>query len=219
MPKTINVSAKICGLTSAEAVEAAVKGGAAYVGFIFFPPSPRNLSPEQAGKLAQDVPEHIAKVGVFVDPTNIEIELVTSRASLDILQLHGNETPERVAEIRQKFGLKVMKAIAVSSAADILHAKSYENIADLLLFDAKPPKSMAGALPGGNGLVFDWTLLGAYQWHCPWMLSGGLDVGTLGEAIKISGAKIIDVSSGVETSPGQKSPALITAFLAAVRLL
>lgn len=215
----MTVAVKICGLTSPEAVDAAVKAGAAYVGFVFFPPSPRCLEPAQARDLAQVIPEGIAKVGVFVDPSDLEIELVLDLAPLDVIQLHGDETPERVAEVQQKFGLKVMKAVAIAGEADVLRAKKYETVADLLLFDAKPPKSMAHALPGGNGLAFDWTLVGSRQWQCPWMLSGGLTSEMIGEAVRISGASMVDVSSGVETAPGQKSLELIAAFMATVNSL
>jgi phosphoribosylanthranilate isomerase len=213
------VNVKICGLTSPEAIDAAVKGGAAYLGFVFFPPSPRCLTPADAGELALAVPANISKVGVFVDPSDLEIELVLDRIALDIIQLHGDETPERVAEVRQKFGLKVMKAIAVAGEADIHRAKTYETTADLLLFDAKAPKSMPHALPGGNGLIFDWTLVGSLKWLCPWMLSGGLTPEMVREAVRVSGARMVDVSSGVETAPGQKSPALIAAFMAIVNSL
>lgn len=213
----MTVVAKICGLTSREAIEAAVKGGAGYVGFVFFPPSPRNLQPAAAGELARHLPAGIARVGVVVDPTDLEIELILDKAALDILQLHGDETPERVAEIQRKFRLKVMKAVPIASAADILYAKSFEGVADLLLFDAKPPKSMAGALPGGNGLAFDWKLVASTTWKCPWMLSGGLDQATVRDAVRISGARCVDVSSGVESAPGVKNPDLIEGFLAALR--
>ena len=215
----MSISVKICGLTTPDAVDAAVTGGAAFVGFVFFPPSPRCLEPVDAAKLALRVPGHIAKVGVFVDPPDVEIDLVLSEMALDIIQLHGDETPEQVAHVQQKFGLKVMKAISIAGESDILRAKKYETVADLLLFDAKPPKSMRHALPGGNGLVFDWTLLGSRQWQCPWMLSGGLTSEMIGEAVKVSGARILDVSSGVETAPGQKSPALIKAFMAVANSL
>lgn len=211
------VVAKICGLTSREAVEAVAKGGAAYAGFVFFPPSPRNVQPAEAGELARHLPAGITKVGVVVDPTDLEIELILAEANLDIIQLHGDETPERVAEIRRKFGLRVMKAVPIAGAADILRAKSFEAVADLLLFDAKPPKSMLGSLPGGNGLAFDWKLVASTAWKRPWMLSGGLDAATVGNAVRISGAGCVDVSSGVESAPGVKNPALIEGFLAALR--
>lgn len=216
----MTVAAKICGLKTPEALAEAVSGGAAYVGFIFYPPSPRALSPADAAKLAARVPASVKTVAVFVNPGDDEIAAVLAAHDNDILQLHGTESPERVAAIKARFGRPVMKAIPVAGPEDIEIAKQYQGIADLLLFDAKAPKSMADALPGGNGLRFDWELL-ANRWTSttPWMLSGGLDAETLAEAVATSGARMVDVSSGVEDSPGVKSLAKIRAFLAAVERL
>lgn len=213
------VSAKICGVNDEDAVVAAVAGGAAYVGLNFYPPSPRALSPDSAGALAGLIPNGVKKVGLFVDATDDAIETVLQVVPLDLLQLHGAETPERVAAIKQRFGLPAMKAIKVAERADIDTAHAFEEVADLLLFDAKAPKSMVDALPGGNGLIFDWNLLTDRAWRRPWMLSGGLDAANVGDAVRISGTQRVDVSSGVESEPGQKDPVAIKAFLDAVKCL
>ena len=213
------VSAKICGVNDEDAVAAAVAGGAAYVGLNFYPPSPRALSPDSAGALAGLIPNGVKKVGLFVDATDDAIETVLQVVPLDLLQLHGAETPERVAALKQRFGLPTMKAIKVAERADIDLAHAYEEVADLLLFDAKAPKSMVDALPGGNGLIFDWNLLKDRAWRRPWMLSGGLDAANVGDAIRISGAQRVDVSSGIESEPGRKDPLAIKAFLDAVKHL
>ena len=208
------VRAKICGINSREALDAAVAGGASFVGFVFYPPSPRALAPAAAGELAAAVPRTVGKLGLFVDDPDERIAEVLAKAPLDMLQLHGQETPARVAAIRRHFGLPVMKAVKVAGADDLAAADGYVGVADWLLFDAKPPKEMTGALPGGNALAFDWQLLAGRAWPSPWMLSGGLTPENLGEAVRISGARVVDVSSGVEAAPGQKDPAKIAAFLA-----
>ncbi|HTO83073.1 MAG TPA: phosphoribosylanthranilate isomerase [Methylomirabilota bacterium] len=208
------VRAKICGINSREALDAAVAGGASFVGFVFYPPSPRALTPAAAGELAAAVPRTVGKLGLFVDDPDERIADVLAKAPLDMLQLHGQETPARVAAIRRHFGLPVMKAVKVAGADDLAAADGYIGVADWLLFDAKPPKEMTGALPGGNALAFDWQLLAGRAWPSPWMLSGGLTPENLGEAVRISGARVVDVSSGVEAAPGQKDPAKIAAFLA-----
>jgi phosphoribosylanthranilate isomerase len=215
----VSPAVKICGLSSQPALDAAIAGGARFVGFVFYPPSPRNLTPEAAGALAQEVPPGITKVGVFVDPDDALLSAVLAAATLDLLQLHGTEGPERVAEIRRRFGVPTMKAIAVAGPDDLDAAPRYLDVADWLLFDAKPPRDAAGALPGGNGLALDWQLLRARRWPLPWMLSGGLDAANLAEAVRISGAPNIDVSSGVEVRPGVKDPVKIAAFLTAARHL
>lgn len=215
----MTVTAKICGLNDTISVDAAIEGGAAYVGFVFFPPSRRAVSPEVAGDLARHTGAEAKKVGLFVDPSDDDVAAVLRHAELDLLQLHGDETPARVAALKNRFGLAAMKAIKVAERADIEAAHDFEDVVDLLLFDAKAPKSMADALPGGNGLVFDWNLLQARQWRCPWMLSGGLDAENVAQAVAISGAKLVDVSSGVEHEPGRKNPAAIKAFLDAVKRL
>lgn len=210
----MNVAAKICGLTSAEAVAAAVAGGARFAGFVFYPPSPRSLGIAQAAALVAGVAPGITRVGVFVDPDDALLDDVLAKMPLDLLQLHGSETPERLAAIRRRSGIKLMKAIKVASEIDLQAAKPFLGVADWLMFDAKPPQDMANALPGGNALVFDWELLRAKSWPLPWMLSGGLTVDNLAQAVAISRAPSVDVSSGVERKPGEKDPAKIRAFLA-----
>jgi phosphoribosylanthranilate isomerase len=212
----MTVAAKICGLSSETAVEAAIAGGAAYVGFVFYPPSPRSVSAARAGELCKAVPASVQRVGLFVDADDAAIAAALGAASLDILQFHGGETPERVAEAKHRFGRKVMKAISVAGPEDVAAAARYEDVADLLLFDAKPPRR-PDALPGGNGLVFDWQLIAGRDWRRPWMLSGGLTAELLPEAVRISGATAVDVSSGVERRPGDKDPDKIRAFLEVAR--
>ena len=213
----MSVAVKICGLATAEGVAAAARHGARFVGFVFYPPSRRNVTPEQAGALAAAVPAGIAKVGLFVDADDAALAAALDRAPLDLLQLHGSESPERVAAVKRRFGKPVMKAIAVAAVEDLAAAERYYGAADRLLFDAKPPKE--ATVPGGNGLVFDWELLGGRRWPLPWMLSGGLSAETLGEAVRITHAAAVDVSSGVERAPGIKDPDKIAAFLARARTL
>jgi phosphoribosylanthranilate isomerase len=208
----MTIDTKICGLASETAVAAAVAGGAAYLGFNFYRPSPRSVSPERAAALGAAVPAGVRRVGLFVDAADEAIQAVLNAAPIDILQFHGQENPERVAEARHRFGLPVMKAIAVAGPEDVLAAYRYEDAADMLLFDAKPPRR-ADALPGGNGLAFDWQLIAGHRWRRPWMLSGGLTAALLAEAVRISGATAVDVSSGVERRPGDKNPAKIREFL------
>jgi len=212
----MTIAAKICGLSSEAAVAAAVAGGAAYVGFVFYPPSPRAVSPGRAAQLCAAVPSGVQRVGMFVDADDAAIQAVLGVAPLDILQFHGGESPDRVAEVRRRFRHKVMKAVAIADPDDVVAAARYETVADLLLFDAKPPRR-AGALPGGNGLTFDWRLIAGVSWRLPWMLSGGLTAELLAEAVRVSGAGAVDVSSGVERSPGDKDPDKIRAFLAVAR--
>jgi phosphoribosylanthranilate isomerase len=214
----MTIDTKICGLASEAAVAAAVAGGAAYLGFNFYPPSPRAVSPERAAALCAAVPAGVRRVGLFVDAADEAIQAVLNAAPVDILQFHGQESPDRVAEARHRFGLPVMKAIAVAAPEDVLAASRYEDAADMLLFDAKPPRR-AGALPGGNGLAFDWQLIAGHRSRRPWMLSGGLTAELLAEAVRISGATAVDVSSGVERRPGDKDPDKIREFLAVARSL
>ncbi len=208
----MSITAKICGLSTEAAVTAAVAGGAAYLGFVFYPPSPRAVSPARAAALCALVPSGVQRVGLFVDADDDGIRAVLSRAPIDILQFHGNESPDRVADVKLRFHRPVMKVIAVAAREDVLAATRYEADADLLLFDAKPPRR-AGALPGGNGLAFDWQLIAGRRWRRPWMLSGGLTAELLPEAVRISGAVAVDVSSGVERRPGDKDPDRIREFL------
>lgn len=212
----MGIEVKICGIGTAEAMAATRDGGAAFAGFIFYPPSPRYVSPEAARELSA-ARGGLRAVGVVVDLSDAEIDAILKAVPLDLLQLHGQETPERVAAVKTRFGLPVMKSVAVAGEADILRARAYEDVADRLLFDAKPPKDMAGALPGGNALSFDWELLAGQAWKRPWMLSGGLNSGNVAEAVRVSGARALDVSSGVEDRPGQKNPDKIAELLAAVR--
>jgi phosphoribosylanthranilate isomerase len=211
------VSAKICGLKTPETVAAAVDGGAALIGFNFYGRSPRCVDPATAGQLARNVPSSVRKVGLLVDDSDARIAEILGNCDLDLLQLHGHETPERVADIRARFGKPVIKVISVSEAADLDRAAACEDVADYLMFDAKPPKSMANALPGGNALSFDWTLLGMRRFRRPWLLAGGLTADNLIEAVRISGAPAVDVSSGVEDRPGEKNVSKIKAFLDAAR--
>ena len=214
----MSVAAKICGLSSEAAVAAAVEGGAAYLGFNFYPPSPRAVTPVRAVALCAAVPSGVQRVGIFVDAEDEAIRAVLDLAPIDILQFHGRESPDRVADVKARFHRPVMKAIAVAAPEDVLAAARYEDDADLLLFDAKPPRRL-DALPGGNGLAFDWQLIAGHKWRRPWMLSGGLTAALLPEAVRISGASAVDVSSGVERRPGDKDPDKIREFLAVARSL
>lgn len=208
------VKAKICGISTPETMQAALDAGARWVGLVFFPKSPRNVSIATAAELSRMVGTGTRVVGLFVDPTDELLDDVTGQVPLDLIQLHGGETPERVAAIRARFNLPVMKALKVGDAADLDAATAYEPVVDMLLFDAKPPKG--AILPGGNGVAFDWSLLTGRQWQKPWMLSGGLDPANVADAIRATGTKAVDVSSGVEDAPGRKSSDLIRAFLSAV---
>ncbi len=213
------IEAKICGITTAEAMDAATRAGASLVGLVFYPPSPRCLDLAQAATLAARVPAGIVRVGVFVDPQDDMLAATLERIPLELIQLHGAETPRRVAEIRSRFERPVMKAIKIAAAEDPETAVPYLGVADRLLFDAKPPRHMTEALPGGNALSFDWRLLAGRTWTRPWMLSGGLDADNLSEAVEISGARAVDVSSGVEDRPGVKSAEKIARLLDTARAL
>lgn len=207
------VRVKICGLTRPADVEAAVAAGAAYVGFVFFPPSPRHLAPQAARALALAVPPGVVKVALTVDAGDDALDALLAEVPADMLQLHGRESPARVAEVRARTGLPVMKAVGIAEAADLARIAPYEAVADQILVDAKPPPG--AALPGGNGLSFDWGLIAGRRWARPWMLAGGLTPATVAEAVRRTGARQVDVSSGVEAAPGVKDPALIAAFIAA----
>ena len=206
---------KICGVSTVDVLEAAVSEGASDVGLVFFPRSPRNVSAEQAAALSAAAPDDVTVVGLFVDPPDETLERVLSVARLDLLQLHGSESPERVAAIRRRTGKPAMKAIKVAEPDDIAAARRYDGIADRLLFDAKAPSTEGRYMPGGNALTFDWRMLAGLDWPCPWMLSGGLTPETVAEAIRTSGAPGVDVSSGVESAPGVKDTSLIAAFIRA----
>lgn len=211
------VQIKICGINAPDALRAAVDGGADFIGFVFYPPSPRAVTPEQARELAGFAGGRVKKVGLLVDPEDATIKRILAHVKLDMLQLHGKETPQRVAAIKKRFGLPVMKAIKVATASDLDAAAAFAAVSDWLLFDGVPPKDKKGALPGGNAAQFDWTLLKGRAFALPWMLSGGLDPANVAEAIRISGAPCVDVSSGVETRPGRKDPAKIRAFIEAAK--
>ncbi len=206
---------KICGLSTPEGVDAAVAGGAGYVGFVFFGPSPRDVSVARAAKLAARVPAGVAKVALVVDAGDAALDAVVAGVPLDMIQLHGRETPARAAEVRARHGLPVMKAVGLRSAEDLRALDAWTGVADQVLVDAKP--APGAVLPGGNGLAFDWTLLSDRRWFGPWMLAGGLDAGNLGEAVRRTRARQVDVSSGVESAPGVKDAGRIAAFLAAAR--
>ncbi|MAQ55885.1 MAG: phosphoribosylanthranilate isomerase [Rhodospirillales bacterium] len=212
----MSVLAKICGITDESAMRAAVINGANFVGLVFYPPSPRSLDAMSASRLVSLVPPSITKVGLFVNPINNQLNSVLNDVSLDLIQLHGEETPERCNEIRKIFGLPVMKVIKVSNIYDIEGVSDYYEAVDWLMFDAKAPDSMDNALPGGNALKFDWNLLAGRNWSLPWMLAGGLNAENVGTAVAESGAMIVDVSSGVESSPGEKDPLEIERFMQAV---
>ncbi len=211
------VQVKICGLTTPETLDAALKGGASHVGFVFFAKSPRNLTPEKAAALAARVQSKAQSVGLFVDPTADDIDRIRAQVHLDIIQLHGDETPAFVSRLRATSGLDVWKAIPVRTARDLAGAQAYLGAASLILYDAKPAEG--ADLPGGNGLRFDWELLRGHRHDIPWALSGGLDIGNITEAVRITGAPLLDVSSGVETAPGVKDVDKIAAFLKAASTL
>jgi len=217
--KATPVAAKICGLKDPGAMHAAVAGGARYVGLVFYPPSSRAVTAAQAAALAALVPREVEKTGMFVDPDDALLTAILARVPLDLIQLHGAESPDRVARIKALTGLPVLKAVSVANAGDLDGAAAFDGVADMLLFDAKAPKTIADALPGGNGLAFDWNLLTHRRWQQPWMLAGGLDAENVAQAVGISGARAVDVSSGVERAPGEKDPAAIKAFLDAVKAL
>jgi phosphoribosylanthranilate isomerase len=206
---------KICGLTSVSAVQACVDAGAAYIGLNFYEKTPRYASLSLAKEMALAVPVGICKVALSVDADNARLDEITEHVPLDMLQLHGSETPERVAEVRARYGLPVMKAIGIADEGDVPKIADYAQVADQLLIDAKPPKN--AELPGGNGLAFDWRLITGRRWAVPWMLAGGLTPQNAAEAVRMTGAQQLDVSSGVESAPGVKDVAKIAAFCAAVR--
>ena len=208
------IAIKICGLSTPETVGAAVRAGASHVGFVHFPKSPRHVEPDQLRALAAAVPAHVDRVAVVVDADDEQLARLTGTGAITTLQLHGKESPERVAAIRQRFGLPVWKAISVKTRADIDAAQAYAGTVDRLLFDAKTPDG--AALPGGMGLRFDWSLLDGVRHPLRWALSGGLDAGNIAEAIRRTGAPLVDVSSGVESAPGVKDMDKIATFLKAV---
>lgn len=202
---------KICGIKTPEAIDAAARAGATHVGFNFYPPSPRSISPGEAGAIAARAPG-VRSVALTVDADDKLLHDISAGLHPQMWQLHGDESPERVIAIRNMFRVPVIKAIAISSKHDVARARAYEKVADWLLFDAKPD-----ALPGGNGLAFDWQLIAKANWSKPWMLSGGLTPANVAQGIHITHARGVDVSSGVEKSRGEKDVGLIERFVAAAR--
>lgn len=211
----MSVRVKFCGLRRPEDVAAAVAAGAAYVGLVFFPRSPRHLTVAEARDLALGVPEGIAKVALTVDASDEDLAAILDEVPIDMLQLHGHETTGRVAAVKARFGLPVMKAVGVAGPDDLRNLDLYGQVADQILVDAKPPKD--AALPGGNGLAFDWRLIAHRRWPVPWMLAGGLTPANVAEAIRLTGARQVDVSSGIESAPGVKDADLMRAFAEAAR--
>ena len=209
------IRVKICGLRTPADVVAVAAAGAAYIGLNFFPKSPRYLAPDQARLLAMAAPPGLAKVALVVDADDATLDAIVAAVPLDMLQLHGLETPERVAQVKARYRLPVMKVIGVADEGDLAGLLDHSLAADLLMIDAKPPRG--SVLPGGNGLTFDWRLLVGRKWLRPWMLAGGLTPANVAEAIRLTGARQVDVASGVESAPGIKDHALIAAFVAATR--
>ena len=208
-------TAKICGLTTPEAVASALEGGASHIGFMIFETSPRAIAPEAAARLAQSVGGRARVVAVTVDPDDALLDRITAALKPDLIQLHGRETPARVAAVRARTGAEVIKVLHVSEADDLAQASAFDGAAQHLMFETRPPKD--ADRPGGHGAAFDWTILAGKRFSRPWFLAGGLDPWNVGEAIRACGAPLVDVSSGVERGPGVKDPALISAFLEAVR--
>lgn len=208
-----DIRVKICGLKTLEDMAAVAAAGAAYAGFVFFAKSPRHLSFDQARPLALAAPEGLCKVALTVDADDAMLDALLATVPIDMLQLHGHETPARVAAVKAHYGLPVMKALGVAEASDLAALLDYSLVADQILVDAKPPKD--ADLPGGNGLAFDWRLVAQRRWLRPWMLAGGLTSDTVAEAIRLTNARQVDVSSGVESALGVKDPTRIQAFTAA----
>ncbi len=210
---TSRINVKICGLTDPADVPAALLAGARYLGFVFFEKSPRHLTFGDAAFMAATVPMGVCKVALTVNADNAMLDALTEQVPLDMLQLHGSESPERVVEVKARYGLPVMKAIGVAGPDDLAQLDEYSRVADQLLIDAKPPRD--AVLPGGNGLAFDWRLIAGRRWPIPWMLAGGLTPENVAEAIVLTGARQVDVSSGVESSRGVKDAQAIANFCAA----
>lgn len=209
----MDIRVKICGLRTPQDVDAATRAGASYVGLVFFPRSPRHLTVDEARRVALAAPPGLARVALTVDAAEAELDAILDRVPVDILQLHGEETPERVAKLRQRYGLPVMKAVGLRDAGDLATLDRFGRVADMLLVDAKP--APGAALPGGNGLAFDWRLIAGRRWPVPWMLAGGLTPENVAEAVRLTGARQVDVSSGVETALGVKDAGLMARFVAA----
>ena len=208
-----DIRVKICGLRTPADVTAVARAGAAYAGFVFFAKSPRNLTLPEARLAAMAAPPGLARVALTVNADNAALDAIVEAVPLDILQLQGHESPDRVAEVRARYGLPVMKAIGISDEGDLPAIFEFSTIADQLLIDTKPPRG--ATLPGGNGVAFDWRLLAGRRWLRPWMLAGGLTAENVAEAVRLTGARQVDVSSSVESAPGVKDAARIAAFVAA----
>ncbi|MCH2548723.1 MAG: phosphoribosylanthranilate isomerase [Alphaproteobacteria bacterium] len=212
----MTVSAKICGITDSTSMKSAVLHGASFVGLVFYSPSPRHVELELARHLVSIVPGNVKKVGLFVDPDDNILAQTLTYVPIDLLQLHGDESPERCSEIRRNHNVSIMKAIKVANEDDIEKASTFSDSVDWLMFDAKAPKSLKNALPGGNNISFDWSLLAGRNLSVPWMLAGGLNTENVSNAVKQSGANAVDVSSGVELRQNKKNPAEIERFLKVV---
>ena len=211
---TNEIRFKICGLTSEQAVFDVANAGAHYIGLNFFLKSPRYAAPDLARDLSLATPIGVAKVGLFVDADDTTLDHIIDHVPLDMIQLHGSETPHRVRELKNRYGLPVIKALGISAADDLAKIELFNAVADQILVDAKPPKD--AVLPGGNGLSFDWTLIAGRRWPIPWLLAGGLTPENAALAVEMTGARQLDVSSGVESAPGIKDVEKIRAFIAAV---
>ncbi len=207
------VFVKICGISDLPSLKCAVENGAKFIGLVFYPPSSRYVETEQAKILARHIPTGVKAIGLFVDPTDEELDRVIPITQLDMIQLHGSETPGRVQDIKDKYSIKIIKALPVSTSEDLLQVEAYEAVADWLLFDTKTPEH------GGSGERFDWTLLTGRTFKKPWMLAGGINIDNIAEALSVLNPNAIDVSSGVEIDKGVKDPAKIEEFLKHVRLL
>jgi len=207
----MSIDVKICGIKTVEAIDAAVQGGAKMLGFVFFEKSPRNVTTDEARELLARVPAGVTKVALTVNPSDAQARSIARELPFDLIQLHGSESVERVGDLKAITALPMMKAIGIEGPDDIARAHQYEQVCERILLDAKPPKD--ATLPGGNALSFDWNLISGEKWQKPWLLAGGLNADNLAEAVKTSGADFVDVSSGVEDAPGQKSVEKIRTFL------
>ncbi|MEM6895986.1 MAG: phosphoribosylanthranilate isomerase [Pseudomonadota bacterium] len=210
----MSVKIKFCGLKRPEDVRASAEVGAAYAGFNFFPKSPRYVTPEDARSLVRLTPRKMTKVALVVDADDSELDAVLGVAEMDMVQLHGHETPERVSEVKARYGLPVMKVLGVGAPEDVAQIDLFAGVADQLLIDAKPPKG--AVLPGGNGVAFDWRLIADIDWPLPWMLAGGLTAQNVAEAVRLTGATQLDLASGIESAPGIKDVGLMAEFAVAL---
>lgn len=209
------VQVKICGISSEAGLDAAAEAGAAYVGFVFFPKSPRNILPEDARVLAERASGSLKRVALTANASDTALDRIVEAVPIDMIQLHGEESPSRVSEVRRRFGMPVMKAISIGNEEDLEEIARYSDVSDQLLIDAKP--GGGDTRPGGLGVPFDWRLIADFDWPSPWMLAGGLDSGNVAKAIRLTNAEQVDVSTGVEVAPGRKSAEKIKQFIAAAR--